>query len=201
MQVAFRAKEGNQKRWEIFINEEKWREVHRAIFGRKPAFPPLESLEELPVIFDAFEYRRVKGYVLWRLSTQSYHSEQLAKLLKERLVQNQTITRVLQEYMDIGFLNDEMWLQTFMRSHQKRYSLRLILSKLHAKGLSSETVQEVAKNWKDPEVEFHALQHLLQTRYRNKDFSQREIKQKVIAALARKGYSFSQIQEAFQNLN
>jgi regulatory protein len=120
MQVTFRPKEGNRDHWEIVVDDEKWREVHRAIFGRKPIFPSLPSEDKLQSVFDTLEYRRVKGYVLWRLSTQSYHSEQLAKLLRDRLVQTHTIQRVLQEYQGMGFLDDEAWLQSFMRIQQKR---------------------------------------------------------------------------------
>ncbi len=197
--MIFRPKEGNKDRWEILVDGEKWREVHRAIFGRKPHFSP-SSEENLQSIFDVFEYKRVKGYVLWRLSIQSYHSEQLAKLLRDRLVQNKTIDRVLQEYREMGFLDDELWLQSFMRTQQKRYSLRLILSKLHAKGLSAETLQQLAKEWKNPEEELQAIQHLLKTKYRSKDLTQYKNRQKVIASLIRKGYSFDQIQASFQHL-
>ncbi len=199
--MIFQPKEGNRDRWEILLNGEKWREVHRAIFGRQPTFPPLPSEEELQTVFDAFEYRRVKGYVLWRLSSQSYHSEQLAKLLRDRLVQNKTIERVLQDYREIGFLDDELWLQSFMRIQQRRYGLRFILNKLYAKGLSSETIQRLAKEWQNPEEEIQAIQHLLKTRYRTKDLTQYKSRQKVVAALVRKGYSFEQVKIALSQLH
>ena len=199
--MTFRPKEGNRDRWDILINGEKWREVHRAIFGRKPTLPSLSDEKDLQASFDVLEYRRVKGYVLWRLSTQSYHSEQLAKLLRERLVQGHTIQRVLQDYQEMGVLDDEAWLQSFMCLQQKRYSLRFILTKLRAKGLSSETLQRLAKEWKNPEEELQAIQHLLKTRYRSKDLTQYSNRQKVMAALARKGYTFDQIQTALQHLS
>ena len=96
-------------------------------FWSQAHFSPSSSEKDLQSTFDAFEYRRVKGYVLWRLSAQSYHSEQLAKLLRERLVQIHTIERVLQEYRETGVLDDECWMQSFMRAQQKRYGLRFIL--------------------------------------------------------------------------
>lgn len=200
MHVIFKPKDGNKDRWEILFNGEKWREVHRTIFGRKPAFPALSAEEELQPVFDAFEYKRVKGYVLWRLSAQSYHSEQLAKLLRDRLVQNKTIDRVLQEYREMGYLDDESWLQSFMRAQQRRYSLRFILSKLHAKGLSSDTLKRLAEDWKNPEEELQAIQHLLKTKYRSKNLTQYKERQKVIAALVRKGYTFDKVQAAFQQI-
>lgn len=196
MEVIFRPKQGNRDRWDIVVDGEKWSEVHRAIFGRKPFFPPVPIEKDLQSLFDAFEYRRVKGYVLWRLSKQSYHSEQLAKLLRDRLVQDHTIDRVIQEYRDLGFLDDESWMQNFMRVQQKRYSLPFILSKLYAKGFSSETIQRLSNEWKNPEEELQAIQHLIKTRYRSKDLKEPKSRQKVIASLARKGYAFDQIQTA-----
>lgn len=198
MKVIFQHKKSNKDYWEILIDGEKWREVHRAIFGRKPSFPSI-SKDGLSSTFDELEYRRVKNYVLWRLSKQSYHSEQLARLLQERLVQNCTIGRVLQEYKEKGFLNDEAWLQSFMQSQQKRYSLRFILNKLRAKGLSLETIQQLAKEWNNPKEELHAIRHLLKTRYHLKDLTQYKTRQKVIVALMRKGYTFEQVQAALES--
>jgi regulatory protein len=196
--VKFIPKEGNQDRWEILKDGEKWREVHRTIFGRNPVFPALNSENDCQSIFDDYEYRRVKGYILWRLSSQSYHSEQLSKLLRERLVQKKTIDRVIQEYKKMGFLDDASWVQNFMSSHQKRHSLRFLLTKLKDKGLSSDSLKLVEIEWKNPEEELQTIQHLLQTRYRSKDLSHYPTKQKVTAALVRKGYTFDQVQAAMQ---
>ncbi len=198
MEVTIQPKAGYQERWEIFIDGEKWREVHRSVFGRHPRFPSVNTWQEWQNVFDLTEYQRVRNYVIWRLSAQSYHSEQLGQLLRDRLVQRQTIERVLEEFKASGYLNDEVWIQAFMRSQQKRYSLRLILSKLQAKGFSSETIQRLALEWKNPEEEQQAIQHLLDTRYRSKDLSQYKERQKVMAALLRKGYAFDQVQMALK---
>lgn len=198
MKVTFQPKEGNRDRWEICIDGEKWREVHGVIFGRNPVFPPISSEKNLESTFNAYEYRRVKGYVLWRLSSKSYHSEQLAKLLSERLVQSQTIVDVIQEYREMGFLDDEAWLQSFIHSQQKRYGLRFILNKLHTKGLSSETIQRLANDWINPDQEVQAICHLIRTRYHSKNLNDYKTRQKVMASLARKGYAFEQIQTAFK---
>jgi regulatory protein len=203
LQVTFRAKEGNKERWEIFIDGEKWREVHRAIFGRKPAFPTFSfsSEADLQVTFDDFEHRRVKGYVLWRLSNQSYHSEQLAKLLRDRLVQDKTIACILGECHELGILDDESWLKSFLRVQQKHCGIRLIINKLRAKGLSEESLQDIANQWNDPDGELRTIQQLLQTRYRSKNLTEDKSRQKVIGSLMRKGYRYEQIQAAIQQFN
>ena len=108
MQASFIPTIGKKDRWDILFEGEKWREVHRTIFGAKPIFPIFHSKSELKLIFDTYEYRRVKNYVIWRLSKQGYHSEQLAKLLQERLVQTKTINQVLHECRETGLLNDDV---------------------------------------------------------------------------------------------
>lgn len=198
MQITFRSKETNSNCWEILVDGEKWREVHRAIFGRKPFFPSLSAENDLQLIFNEMEYRRVKGYVLWRLSTQSYHSEQLSQLLYARLVQSQTIDCVIQECKEMGLLNDENWLENYIRMQQKRHPLRFILSKLHSKGLSVNTLESLEKKWNDPEEEIQIIQHLLESRYHSKDLSQYKIRQKVMTALLRKGFGFEQVQIALR---
>lgn len=198
MQVTFQPKAGDRDRWEILVNGEKQREVHRTIFGRHPVFPPFSAENDFQSLFDSLEYRRVKGYILWRLSTQSYHSEMLIKLLRERLVQSHTIERLIEEMHRMGVLDDEAWLQNFFRVQQKRYSLSSILSKLHSKGFSSETLQRLAKERKNPEEEIQAILSLLNKRYAKHDFTQYKIRQKVISALVRKGYPFDQVHAALQ---
>lgn len=200
MDVLFRLQEGSKERFDLLVDGEKWREVHRAIFGKQPSLPPVGTEEELQAAFDLFEYQRVKGYVLWRLSVQSYHSEQLAKLLHLRLVQGQTVERVLQEYKEKGFLDDEAWLQSFVRTRRKRYAIPALVAQLRAKGLSPHTLQFLAEEWDDGESDIASIQHLLQTRYRLRDLSDYKSKQKVVASLLRKGYSLDRIRIALHRL-
>ena len=67
LQIEIKPKEGCQSFWEILIDGEKWREVHRTIFGRKPKLPCVPSRADWQEAFDAFEYQKAKYFVLWRL--------------------------------------------------------------------------------------------------------------------------------------
>lgn len=200
LHVILQPKEGNKDRWEILIEGEKWREVHRTVFGKHPTFPVVQSMEEWPAVFDAVEYQRAKGYVVWRLSAQSYHSELLVKLLRDRLVQRKTIDKVMRDCHQAGYFDDENWLKNYIQMHQSRYGWRFIATKLKAKGLSVETLEGLFEEGQDPEEERQAIRHLLETRYRSKDLSQFKEKQKVIGALLRKGFSYEQVKEAMETL-
>lgn len=199
LQVIIQSKEGNKERWEIFLDGEKWREVHRTIFGKHPSFSKVQSIEEWEAVFDAMEYQRAKGYVVWRLSSQSYHSEQLVKLLRERLVRAKTIEKVIHDCRQAGYFDDAGWLRNYIASRQKKESIRSILQKLKSKGLTDESLEGLSEEWMNPEDELQAIQQLLQTRYRSKDLSQFKEKQKVIASLMRKGYRYDQVKMALEH--
>lgn len=144
------------------------------------------------------EYQKVKHYVLKRLSAQNYHSKQLRKLLIERLVDETTIDRVIEECQAKGFLNDEQWLESFIRSHRKRFGWPVIQKKLRSKGLSIDEIQAIQERWSNPEEERQTIQQLIETRYRSKNLSQFHDKRKVIASLMRKGFSYEAIFAALE---
>ena len=200
MQVSFVPKEGRRERWEIFVEEKDGGKFigQSSVLNR---FSLHFSWFRFSAVFDGYEYRRVKNYVLWRLSKQSYHSEQLSKLLRERLVQEKTIHYVLKEFQDAGYINDDAWLKAFLRSQQKRSGLPVILSKLRVKGLSSHTLQNIDESWNDAEEELRAIQHLMQTRYRLKNLTDYKTRQKVFASLMRKGFAYEQVKAALNNLD
>lgn len=176
----------SRDRWEIVIEGESWKEVHPTIFGKKPLFPPFK-LDNLQEIFDAYETKRVKSYLLWLLSRQSYHSDQLRKMLHEKLVQSKTSDKVLTELQNAGYLDDEAWLKSYIQAQKKRVGLPLIRAKLRAKGIFVNAEETESEDEKE------AILHLFETRYRSKDLSDYKIRQKVIASLMRKGFKYENI--------
>lgn len=196
--VTLASKEGRRDRWEIRVEGERWRDVHRTIFGSKPCFPPCQKGNDIQSIFDEYEYRRVKNYVLWLISKRSYHSEQLFKMLRERLVQEKTMQRVKQELQAAGFLNDEAWLKSFLQIQGRKYGLPILLSKLRSKGLSAETLRSIVDNVRSPEEEHLAIRNLLEKRYRSIDLKDYKVRRRVFAVLMRKGFSYERIQEVLK---
>jgi regulatory protein len=197
MLIEVRPKLENKDVLIIFIDEEPRKQIHVTVFGKNPSFPSkVESLEEWQTFFEAAEYRCAKNYVLRRLAMQNYYSIQLEKLLKERFISQATIQRLMAECLSWGYLNDQAWLDSFMRTHIKRNSLRAISMKLQAKLVSPEIIQELMEQWRNPQDEERSVRRILETRYKNKNLEDFKERQKVIAALARKGYSFEVIRSA-----
>jgi regulatory protein len=182
----------------ISLDGDPWRDVHLAIFSRYPKLPnEVESLETWIQKFHQLEYQCVKQYVLRRLSSQSYHSSQLRRLLSQRLVHPSTIQKILSDCQSWGYLDDQQWVKRFIQSHLKKWGMRTVKMKLQAKGISIEEIEEGGKEWTKGE-ELHVVKHLLETRYHSKDLTEYSIRQQVIASLLRKGFAFDCIKEAIQ---
>jgi regulatory protein len=194
-------KQGRKELLSILIDGEEWKTIHTAIFGKNPSFPLCSSEMEWKQLFEKIESERVKNYALRRLSAQNYHSAQLTKLLKERLVTNAVIAKTIREFQAKGYLNDQDWIRSFVRSQRKRLGLSAILKKLYAKGVSSEEIQQVKETYQNSEEDYLNIQNLIKTKYRSKNIKLPKERQKIIASLVRKGFNFDQIINVFETLN
>lgn len=154
--------------------------------------PESSQLEEL---FSAMEKRQARQFVLKRLAIKSYATAELRQKLEERLVSAEVIEAVIDEFEQLGYLNDREWIAAFLRQ-KSREGPRLLAAKLRAKGLPEEMIFEALASHKNPAEEQNQLLSLLKTRYRTKNLTDFKEKQKVIASLARKGFDISSIKQA-----
>ncbi len=179
----------------IVCEDEAWKEIHTSIFGRRPSLPKhCQSLVEFAEQFNALEYNLAKQYVIKRLSVQSLPSATLQRALKQRLVSESTIERVINDFQQWGYLNDSEWTKNFVRRQMDRkLGPRAIAYKLSCKGLPKEHVEGALKVSGDESQQQAAIAQLLKTRFRQRNLADFREKQKVIAALVRRGFDFSVI--------
>lgn len=176
----------------LVVNGEEFRFLHTAVYGKHPKFSSFANLDEWNRYFSQLEYSKARNYALRRLSAQGYHSTSLANLLKERYIAPNVIHQVITYCQSIGFLNDVAWIQNFVRSHRKKMSLSLIKRKLGAKGINFEPVQFDSDHL---EQERESIKHLILTKYRKKNLEDFKERQKVIASLMRRGFSYNEIRD------
>lgn len=177
----------------ITIDGAPWRDVHISIFGRNPTLPQgCISLEDFKEQFILIEQRQAKNYALRRLSMQAMLSTALIRSLKERLISSSTIQQVIQELVELEFLNDEEWSASFARTQKARkMGPRAIAQKLAFKGIKGEVLEQVLEESRDPEEQKQLVFELLKTRYARRNLSDYKEKQKVVASLVRRGFDLS----------
>lgn len=103
--------------------------------------------------------------------------------------------RVIERLRVHGYLNDQRFAEAFVRSRAnlRNYSKRRMMLELRKKGISSTIIEQVLAD-SDEFDELSALQNLIA-----KKRSHYENEQKLIAYLARQGFSYDQIRTALSD--
>ena len=181
--------------WTVVLNGSPYREIHQAIFGKTPAFSaPCSSVAEFSVLFRETEVSRAKQFALRKLTAVNLCSYELRASLIKYLVSADAAEEVIEECLRLGYINDDEWLTGFVRRLAAKKKSRMeIRMKLQGKGIPEEVFAPYLDALCGAEEILLSIQGLLATRYRNRDLSDFKERQKVIAALARKGFSYDQI--------
>jgi regulatory protein len=135
---------------------------------------------------------------MWYLSRQDMPREKLCRKLKEHFPEY-AAEAAADRAVELGFINDFEYAKRRLQLELevKKASLRAAVAELQAEGVDRETmeaaVQEVEYNPSD------SILMLIEQKYSRK-LEEENGKDKVVAALQRKGYSYSQIKAAFNAL-
>ncbi len=141
---------------------------------------------------DSEEYQKAKRSLLYRLSRQALHSETAKKWLQTKGFSPEVAKAVTASLQEKGFIQDKEWLQAYVGAKKQKYGPRRLQQNLRVKGIDLDlSTLSVSK-----EEEVSSLQHLLETRYRHKDLRNPKERASVFAALARRGFNGSTIQQA-----
>lgn len=175
--------------------DEEERLVDSDIFGKTP----LEHFKGDDT-YEGVERRLAKRYILLRLVRTSLHSSKVTELLSSRGVSSASIEWVIAELTASGYLNDEGWVDAYVGQQQRRgQGPRAIGHKLRSKGVGREAASDAAQLQRAPELQRQGIAALLEGRYRSYDLSDTKIRQKLIAALMRRGFDYSAINDALRH--
>jgi len=192
MKISIAPKEGAYKTLTLSIDDEPWRDIHISVFGRRPKFENITSLAEFELLFNTLEYQRAKIYAIRRLSVKSQNSSQLRKALETRLVSASNTQRLIQEFANVGYINDEEWTKSFIRQQiARKVGPKVILMKLKIKGIPPRLAERIFEEFDHSPRD--QIRQLLQTRYKNRNIKDYREKQKVIGALVRKGFDIPDV--------
>ncbi len=200
MKVSWQLEDKTRGFIAIFIDDEFWRRGHRSILGSKPALPKdCQEIGDLQTIYTSLEYAGAKKYAYQRLSIKGYSTFEMKKLLADKLVSPEASERVLAELQQLGYINDREWVAAFVRSQTgKRMGPQRIKARLRQKGIPADLIEQVIEKSADTEAQGEGIARLLATRYRSRNLSDYHERQKVIAALMRRGYDLDEILDALK---
>lgn len=129
---------------------------------------------------------------LWRKTlTKKYRSRQTGEIYEREGASPLIARRVLERLVAKNYVNDEQFARFWVenRMTRKGISRRKLVAELRAKGVNSEVIDEVMQNSpRDEKSELYKMIQKKQDKYADE--------QKLIAYLARQGFSYDDIKSA-----
>lgn len=155
--------------------------------------------EELAKIHSADVLRKAKNRALYLLGERDMCLAELTQKLTKTYGE-EVASEAAGYVKDLGYINDERYAPKLAEYliKRKKYGRRRAKQEMLHKGLDRELVEEALSNIPEDEIS-EGLADLIERKYANKlaDYKDR---QKVIAALARRGYSFDEIKRALEDI-
>lgn len=146
-------------------------------------------------LVDLINYKKAVDKCYDLLSRRDHSVKELkTKLL--RTVDEVNAERAIEKMLDLGYLDDEKYAAALLKHliENKKMSKAFIRQEMYKRGLSSEIISSTLEGVRIDNASSCA--ELILTKYRNK-LNIEGGKDKIIAALMRKGFSYSDIKTAF----
>lgn len=149
---------------------------------------------ELDRLLELSEYNRARERALYLLGLRDYACKELEKKLLTE-ARPQIAEQVVRRLGEVGLLDDERYAERMAQSmsRTKHYPKRRVAQELRRRGVDGETadgaVEELACE------DFEQALALIEKKYYNK-MTDRDCREKVMAALVRRGFSYDAIRRA-----
>ncbi len=152
------------------------------------------SGEELKKLKSESDYERAKSRALWYLDRSDYTEKAIYQKLLHAGFNQKASAKVIAKLCELGLIDDRRFAERFCeRCLEHNISKREALHKMLEKGVPYDLAKEILDNSESDEET--QIKNLLEGKYASK-LNAENGKQKVFAALARKGFSFSAIKSA-----
>ena len=145
------------------------------------------------------EYERARKRAMYLLGSRPYSTA----ALREKLLNNyseETTDRVIGDMTRYGFLDDEDYARRLASSviNGKKYGLHRAKAEMRRKGVPDELIEQALSEYSSEDMT-ESLTELVRKKYSDR-ITDRDDRQRVIAALARRGYGFGEIKSAITSV-
>lgn len=157
-----------------------------------PGSSPAPEQPEVPP--EQKEYAQAKEILLRQLTASAKSRAQLEQKLMEKEISEETATRILDRYEDLGLVDDAAYAELFVRSRvqSRKLATSALRRELAQKGVTGDTAEQALAQ-RDEESEQADARRLVRQKIRpERDLVDREAKSKAMkrlaGMLARRGY-------------
>lgn len=130
------------------------------------------------------------------LASRARTEKEIVEALRKNAYPENAIARVMQRLLEAGYINDRDFADHWTASRtSKGFGTRRISMELRQKGVNPEEIDEILSHVDEEDLLEGAVK-AAQKAARGKDLSNPSDRQKIIAALARRGFDFSTAHKA-----
>lgn len=154
--------------------------------------------EEWESLTDSIYYKKAVDKCYDLLSRRDHSVKELkTKLL--RTVDEKNADKAIEKMLELGYLNDEKYARNLVKylAQTRNMSKNHIKQEMFKRGIPNEIIILVMEDYEFDNVS--CVVDLILTKYRNK-LNNEDGNKKVIASLMRKGFSYSDIKNAFYRI-
>lgn len=143
--------------------------------------------------------KRAKSRAMWYLSRGDCSKKGLIEKLK-RSFPDYACAVAANRMEELGFINDEAYAKRRLQKiiDEKKVSVKMAKQLLKLEGIDADLIDDAAECTEYDPIE--SIVGLINKKYKHK-LNDKANTDKVIAALMRKGYTFSEIKEAFERID
>lgn len=152
--------------------------------------------QQLDTLLESSQYNRARERALYLLGLRDYGCRELEqKLLTE--ASPEVAAAVVERLRDVGLLDDSRFAARLARhlNEYKQYPRRRIRQELLRRGVDAATAEEALESLEGED--FQQALALIEKKYYNK-LNDPESRQRTIAALARRGFTYAAIRRAIE---
>lgn len=132
------------------------------------------------------------------------HSEKEIRQKLMRKFDERSVDSAVEKLIDLGLINDRRYAELLTRElfERKKYGKNRVRSELFRRGIASDIVSEVIEAYEEENDSDNVekIVDIIRKKYYNKLVDEKS-RQKVVAALVRLGYSFSDIRQAMREFS
>ena len=157
------------------------------------------SEEEWEELVSAVNYRKAFNKCADYLSRRSHSEKELLDKVIKGGVDRDSAVKAIERFKELGYINDRDFAFEYTEYllNSKRYSLNRVKQELFYKGISKDIISEAIDGIETDQAQ--TVINIINKSYVRK-LNEEGGREKVIAALMRRGFSYSDIKEAFNRL-
>ena len=194
-------KQGNANKIHIYVDDE-YRATVDSDYWYSEKYRNYKEIneEELTELLDSVSFRRAYNKGLDFLSRRPFGTKELIKKLCEKGHDKQAAQKACERLIELGLLNDEEYARILANDllERKKYAIKRVKQELIFRGIDREIVENTIDSIdNDPQK---SIIILIKKKYINK-INDEKGKKRVVDALMRLGYSYSDIKTALNQIS